>query len=114
MRSRDKGYEFGVGAVGIDVVDRFDKTSRIQRRVSSVRSTIHMPDVVWSLCPRRTTLSNKFTVSLSLLSNAVHPASHSTPGDKRDHEVNSLNTWDLRASKGIVLRIKSPLREDVM
>jgi hypothetical protein len=45
-----------------------------------------------------------------LLSNAVHPASHSTPGDKRDHEVNSLNTWALRASKGIVLRIKSPLR----
>ena len=80
----------------------------------SVRSTIHMPDVVWSLYPLRTTSSNILTINLLLVRVASHPASHNTPRDKRDHEVISLNTWAFRASIGIVLRIRSPLREDVM
>ena len=59
-------------------------------------------------------MSKRLTVSLSLLRVAVHPASHNTPRDKRDHEVISLNTWAVRASIGSVLRFRSPLREDVI
>ncbi len=82
MRSRDNGYEFGVGAVGLDDVDRLDGTSRIRSLGSLVRSTIHMQDVVWSLYPWRTTLSIILTFSLSMLIVVMHAVSH-----KRDHEV---------------------------